>query len=330
MAKITVYNVQESEEHYYTELNHYDFELQLINEPLTKETAGFAQDSVGVLIDGTTQADADLLAVLKNMGVKYFFTRFAGYNNIDVDAANARGIMVAYVPSYSPFAVAELAMTLGLDLTRHIFAASSMTQSGDFRITPEYFSKEIDQLTVGIIGVGHIGSAEAKLYHDLGARVLGYQRHKNENSNVTFVTLEELLMQSDIVSLHVPYEPGVNDLMIGATELGRMKSNAVLVNTARGELVDTVAVNGALADQAIAGFGTDVLPAETGVSGKHFDRLEQVADKNLLELMKNYPNVIVTPHVGFNTEPAMKDMIKTSFANFHEALTTGKTINQLK
>ncbi|USS85848.1 lactate dehydrogenase [Fructilactobacillus cliffordii] len=330
MDKITVYNVREFEKPMYEDLNHGRFELNLLTEPLSEANVDTADGSIGVLIDGTTTADAELLAALKNMGIKYCFTRFVGYNNIDLDAANARDIMVARVPSYSPYSVAELALTMGLDLARHVMAATDNTNQGNFFLQPDYFANEIDHLTVGIIGVGHMGAAEAQLWHNLGANVLGFQRHPNDNPDVDFVSLNELLMQSDIVSLHVPYFPGENDLMIGAIEIGNMKSNAVLVNTARGELVDTAAVADALEDGNLAGYAADVIPDENAIDGKQFDSLDDIPDQELLSLMKHYPNVIITPHMGYDTQPATKDMIKVSFQNFQDAIETGETENQIK
>ncbi|USS84735.1 lactate dehydrogenase [Fructilactobacillus myrtifloralis] len=330
MAKITVYNVRDFEKPLYQELNHDRFELKLMEEPLTADNVETANGSVGVLIDGTTNADAELLAALKGLGIKYCFTRFVGYNNIDLDAASARDIMVARVPSYSPYSVAELALTLGLDLVRHVTEATDNTNQGDFLLHQGYFANEIDHLTVGIIGVGHMGAAEAKLWHNLGAEVLGYQRTPNDNPDVDFVSLNELLMQSDIVSIHVPYFPGENDLMIGAIEIGNMKNQAVLVNTARGELIDTAAVADALADGNLAGYAADVIPDENAIDGKQFDSLDDIPDPELLSLMKHYPNVIITPHMGYDTEPATKDMIKVSLQNFQDAIDTGETENQIK
>ncbi|USS88028.1 lactate dehydrogenase [Fructilactobacillus hinvesii] len=330
MAKITVYNVREFEKPMYEDLNHGRFDLNLLTEPLTEANVDTAEGSIGVLIDGTTIANADLLAALKGLDVKYCFTRFVGYNNIDLDAASARDIMVARVPSYSPYSVAELALTMGLDLIRHVPEAADNTNQGNFILQQDYFANEIDHLTVGIIGVGHMGAAEAELWHNLGAHVVGYQRHPDDNPNVDFVSLNELLMQSDVVSLHVPYFPGENDLMIGAIEIGNMKNSAVLVNTARGELVDTDAVSDALVDGNLAGYAADVIPNEMAIDGKQFDSLDDIPNPELLSLMKHYPNVIITPHMGYDTQPATQDMIRVSFQNFQDAIEKGETENQIK
>ncbi|WP_395319465.1 NAD(P)-dependent oxidoreductase [Fructilactobacillus frigidiflavus] len=330
MTKITAYSVKDFEKPLYQKLNQDHFELQLITEPLSVANVTTATGSVGVLIDGATDANSALMAALKDAGVKYCFTRFVGYDNIDLPAAAAAGIMVARVPSYSAYSVGELAMTMGLDLMRHVANATVNTHGGDFRILPSYFAPEINQLTVGIIGVGHMGSAEAHLYHALGAKVLGYQRHPNDNPDVKFVDETTLLKESDIVSIHVPYFPGVNDLMIGATEIEHMKPTAILVNTARGPLVDVAAVTEALDYGNLGGYAADVITHSSEINGKQFDSLDDLGDQALLELMKHYPNVLITPHMGYFTEPATEDMIRISFANFHEAITTGQTKNQVK
>lgn len=119
-------------------------------------------------------------------------------------------------------------------------------------------------------------------------------------------------------------------MMIGATEIGRMKPGAILVNTARGPLVDTAAVTAALDDGSLGGYATDVIAHGRNISGKQFDSLDDLGDQDLLDLMKHYPNVLVTPHMGYFTEPATEDMIRISFDNFHYAITTGATKNQVK
>ncbi|CAM2859148.1 NAD(P)-dependent oxidoreductase [Fructilactobacillus fructivorans] len=329
MAKITAYDVRPFEKEYFVDLNSYDFDLNLVEKPLSIDTVDEAMGTNAILIDGSCTADKKVLDKVKDLGIKYLFTRFVGYNNIDLDAAKADGIMVANVPSYSPYSVAELALTMGMDLFRHVAQATVNTNNADFRVLPTYYSNEIHDATVGIIGVGHMGSAEAKLYHNLGAKVLGYQRHPNDNPDVTFVSEDELLEKSDIVSLHVPYVPGENDEMIGGPELAKMKRNAILVNTARGELVDTNAITIALSGSNIGGYAADVIIDENQIDGNEFNSLDDLPNKDVLELMKRYPNVIITPHIGYLTKPATIDMIKVSYDNFHEAMTTGKTKNQI-
>lgn len=325
--KITIYNVKDVEKEYFVELNKYDFNLNLVKEPLSASNVKEAIDSNGVLVDGSSNIDQQIVDKLTNFNVKYLFTRFVGYNNIDVKTAKDYGMKIANVRIYSPYSVAELSLSLGLDLFRHTSQASTSTQSGNFKLLPNFFANEIHNATVGIIGVGHMGATEAHLYKALGASVLGYQRHPNDNPDVTFVSKEELLQKADIVSIHVPYIPGENENMISDDEIKLMKDDSILINTARGPLVDANAVSNALKNNSLGGYGTDVIVDEDQINGKSFNSLNDLPDKDLISLMKNYPNVIVTPHMGYFTKPATKDMIKTSYDNFHDIITTGTTKN---
>ncbi|MCF6515348.1 lactate dehydrogenase [Lactobacillus sp. S2-2] len=326
-TKITVYNVKDVEKQYFIDLNKYDFDLNLVKEPLSINNVKEAKESIGVLVDGSSNVDKQIVEQLADFNVKYLFTRFVGYNNIDIKTAKEHGIEIANVRTYSPYSVAELALSLGLDLFRHTSQATFATHNGNFKLMPNFFSNEIHDATVGIIGVGHMGAAEAHLYKALGASVLGYQRHPNDNPDVKFVSQEELLKQSDIISLHVPYIPGENENMISNDEINLMKNNAILINTARGPLVNTNAVSDALKNNSLGGYGTDVIVDEDQINGNEFNSLDDLPDKDLISLMKNYPNVIVTPHMGYFTKPATKDMIKTSYDNFQDIITTGTTKN---
>ncbi|CAM2859249.1 NAD(P)-dependent oxidoreductase [Fructilactobacillus fructivorans] len=327
MFKITIYHADAMQKQYFEDYNQTSFELKFVKERLTMANVIQAQGSNGVLIDGMCNADAKIVDHLADYGVEYLFTRAVGINNIDVKEATAKGIKVANVPDYSPHSVAGLAFTLGMTLFRHVAQATANTHDADFRILPLYFSREIHDSTVGIIGAGRIGTAEAEMYDAVGANVLAYQRHPNpDNQAVKFVEMDELLAKSDIVSIHVPLTSGTEKL-IGKPELDQMKNDAILVNTARGGVVDSNAVADAIENFQIGGYGTDVLLDEGEVIGKEFNSLDDVPSAEDKKLMKNYPNVIVTPHMGAFTEEANKDMVRISFENFKQVLATGKPLH---
>ncbi|USS84734.1 lactate dehydrogenase [Fructilactobacillus myrtifloralis] len=324
MFKITVYNVREVETPLFEKLNKDDYDLTLVAERLTLDNVDRAECANAVLITAFDDCDAEVVEQLANAGVKYIYTRVVGVNNINVKAARNLGIQVANVPNYSPRAVAELSLTLGLTLFRNVSKASVNTHDGDFRLLPTYYANEIHSATVGIIGAGKIGMAEAKLYRGLGAKVVAYKRNPEpDNDVVSFVDLDTLLRTSDIVSLHIPYIPGQTGKLIGDPEIAKMKDQAILVNTARGQVVDNQAVADAVRNSHLGGYGTDVILDEDAIIGKQFDSLDDLPNPLNLELMKNYPNVLVTPHMGFFTEPAVEDMIRISFENFANTLTKG-------
>ncbi|USS90331.1 NAD(P)-dependent oxidoreductase [Fructilactobacillus carniphilus] len=327
MFKITVYNVREVETPLFEKLNKDDYDLTLVAERMTLDNVDRAEGADAVLITAFDDCDAEVIEKLAGHGVKYIYTRVVGINNIDVKAARNLGIQVANVPNYSPRAVAELSLSLGLTLFRNVSRAAANTHAGDFRLLPTYYANEIHSATVGIIGAGKIGMTEAKLYRALGAQVLAYKRHPEpDNDVVQFTDLDTLLKKSDIVSLHIPYIPGQTGNLIGDEELAKMKDSAILVNTARGQVVDTQAVADAVRSNRIGGYGTDVILDEDAIIGKQFDSLDDLPNPLNVELMKNYPNVLVTPHMGFFTEPAVEDMIRISFENFANTLANGEPL----
>lgn len=330
MFKIVAYGVRENEVEYFKKLNKYHYDLQLEPELLTHENITTAKGADAVLLRANCKADATNLAQLNKWGIKYVFTRTVGYNHIDLKAAKQYNIKVARVPAYSPYAVAELAMTLGMMLFRHTALATSLTNKGDFSVATDTFSGEIHSSTVGIIGTGRIGATEAQLYRGMGSKVLGYDPYPSEFAKqyVEFVSQDELLANSDIVSIHVPYFPGQNDNLINSEFLQKMKNSAVLVNTARSQLADYSAIIAAIKNNQISGFASDVLPDEAEVLGHNYNgHITNELTKQLTEL---YPKVLLTPHIGSYTSPALTDMIKVSYDNFHQAITTGHTDNDVK
>ncbi|MDO1604735.1 NAD(P)-dependent oxidoreductase [Lactobacillus sp. YT155] len=329
MFKITAYGVRPNEVSFFNDLNKYDYELNLVEELLTHDNIETAKGSDAVLLRANCVGDATNLTKLNEWGIKYVFTRTVGFNHIDLKKAAEFDMKVARVPAYSPYAVAELAMTLGMMQLRHTTQATNNTHNGKFVVEAGLFSKEVHSSTVGIVGTGKIGATEASLYKGMGAKVLGYDPYPSDYAAqfVEFVSLEELLTQSDLVSLHVPYFPGQNDQMVDEKFLAQMKADAVLVNTARGELVDHQAVLNALKANKLGSFATDVFPNEELFLGKTFDG--ELPDKVVNELNDFYPRVIMTAHVGSFTEPALEDMISVSYDNFHQVLETGHTDNDV-
>lgn len=329
MFKIICYGVRPNEVEIFEKLNRYDYALTLEEALLTHDNIETAKGHDAVLLRGNCVADRENLAKMKEYGIRYVFTRTVGFNHIDLEAAKEFGQPVARVPGYSPNSVAELAMTLGMTLLRNVQYTADRTHHGDFRVTPRMFSREIRNCTVGIVGVGKIGLVEAKLYRGLGAHVLGYDPYPSDAARevLEFTDLDTLARRSDIVSIHVPYFKGENDNFVNAEFVAKMKDDAILVNTARGELVDLTAVADALEEDRLYGFATDVIPNERDTFFRHFDAVDAIPDPAVVRLVKCYPRALLTPHVGSNTDEAVKNMVETSFENFNEILTTGTCAN---
>jgi D-3-phosphoglycerate dehydrogenase len=243
-----------------------------------------------VIISGAEPITARVLAASDRL--RMVMKHGVGVDNIDLNAATSRGVVVANAPGTNTEAVADL--TLGLILTslRGICAANESTHSGGWE---RYVGHQLSGLTVGIIGTGRVGAAVARRVHAFGGSLLGYDVIENEelarNFGLHYVPLAELLESSDIVTLHAPLTPPT-ERMIGERELSKMKRSAILINTARGELVDEAALTRHLKAGRIAGAAVDVFSTEPP------------QDSPLLDV----ENVIATPHIGAYTYEAMETM----------------------
>lgn len=329
--KVTCYGVRPNEVEFFHKFNKYNYELNLVESLCNHENAQEAKGSDAVILRGNCKGDRQNLELFASYGIKYVFTRTVGFNHIDLEAARELGIRVARVPGYSPNAIAELALTLAMSLLRHVSHTVNKTSKGDTRVDATMFSKEIRNCNVGIVGTGKIGLTEAKLFKGLGAKVYGYDVFQSDAAKevVEFVELDELLNVCDIISIHVPYFPGQNDAMINAEFISKMKDKAILINTARGELQDNKAILDAVKSGKLEGYGTDVLPNETNYFFKDFGSVANIEDEVVRELFELYPKVLITPHIGSNTDEALSNMIEISFDNLNEILTLGTLANAI-
>jgi len=331
VLKVVCYGVRKNEVEFFQRLNKYNYKLYLIEDLLNHENVDTAKGMDAVVLRGNCLADEQNINKMKEYGVKYLFTRTVGYNHIDLQAAADCDMHVARVPSYSPNAIAELSLTLAMSLLRHTAYTTNRTANKDFTVDGVMFSKEIRNCKVGILGTGKIGLTEAKLFKGLGAEVLGYDLFPSDEAkkHVTFMELDDLLKESDIVSIHVPYFPGKNDKMINADFIAKMKDGAILINTARGELQDNEAILEALQSHKLEGFATDVFANEASIFFQKFDGKKKNLDPTVKALVDLYPRVLVTPHVGSNTDEALSNMIETSFENLNDMITLGTTHNAI-
>ena len=233
--------------------------------------------------------------------LKMIAVAFMGIDHVGLDAARERGITVCNCAGYSDVSVAELTVGLAIDVLRHVVPADAVTRAGD--TSAGLMGREISGKTVGIVGTGHIGRATAKLFGAFGARVLGYARHESaaaQAAGIEFVGLDELLAESDIVSLHLPLTPETRGFF-DAEKIARMKDGAVLVNCARGPIVDNDALAAALNSGKLAGAGIDV-----------FDMEPPLPEGYALASAKN---CVLTPHVAYLTEEAMERRAVIEFDN---------------
>lgn len=328
--KLLCYGVRDVERPFFEELNKkFGYDLVLTKEMLNDESVHLAEGCEAVMLRGNCPGNRKNLEIYKHYGVKYVLTRTVGYNHVDLDAAKELGLKVAYVPFYSPNAIAELAVAHALSLARHTTHMTNKTHQGDYRVDSFSFSKEIRKSTVGIIGLGKIGFTAATLFKGLGANVIGYDVVEKDylGDTCTQVDLDTLLKEADIISVHMPYFKGSNDQFINKALLDKVKQGAILVNTSRGELQDIEAILDAVENGTLQGFATDVLDNETKYFNK--DMGDQPVDDMIARAQGLYPRVLITPHVGSYTDEAVSNMVEYSYDNLKEFIETGKSKNQL-
>jgi D-lactate dehydrogenase len=291
------------------------YELHFQESHLNSETAVLARAYEVVCPFVNDRVDAATLEHLHAGGTRMIALRSAGFNHVDLATAERLGIAVARVPAYSPHAVAEHAVGLVLALNRRLPRAVARTREGDFSLHG-LLGFDLHGKTVGVIGTGMIGRVFGRIMSGFGMRVLAYDPGTPADDllalGARYVTLDTLLAESDIVSLHCPLLPATYHL-IDAAALARMKRGAMLINTGRGGLVESNALVGALKDGQLGHLGLDVYEEE----GRLFfeDHSNLPLQDDVLARLLMFPNVIVTAHQAFFTREAMNEIAQTTLAN---------------
>ncbi len=259
------------------------------------------------------------IAALKNAGVKYISTRSIGCNHIDINAARRMGITVGNV-AYSPDGVADYTLMLMLMAIRNAKSIVRSVEKYDFRLDSTR-GKELRDMTVGVLGTGGIGKAVINRLGGFGCHVLAYDR--SQKIAADYVSLDALLHNSDIVTLHLPLGADTHHI-IGREQIKKMKQGAFIVNTGRGALIDTDTLIKALENGKLGGAALDVLEGEEGLF--YFDCTDKPMDNQFLLKLQGMPNVIITPHTAYYTEGALYDtVLKTirNCLNFERSLNHG-------
>jgi D-specific alpha-keto acid dehydrogenase len=313
---ITVYGCERDEaEAFRTLAPRFGVIPSLIGAAVSEAGALSARGNRCISVNHKSEVSEPVLFALKDAGVRYLSTRSVGCDHIDLDAAKRAGVTVGNV-AYSPDSVADYAVMLMLMAARGAKALVRSAEKHDFRLGGVR-GKALRDMTVGVLGVGRIGGAVAERLRGFGCRVLAYNRGSNNKSEpasfpLCYVPLDELLRESDIVTLHAPLNADTRHI-IGREQLERMKHGAFLVNTGRGALVDTAALIEALEDGKLGGAALDVLEGEEGIF--YFDRTGQTIDNKFLLKLQQMPNVIITPHTAYYTEQALRDIALKTIGN---------------
>lgn len=299
-----------------------DITLRFIEARLTLETAPLANDFDAVCVFVNDDMSAEVIKVLASHGVRFAALRSAGFNHVDLRAAADAGIRVARVPAYSPFAVAEHALTLILTLNRHVHRAYQRVRDGNFSLDG-LMGFDLHGKTMGIIGTGTIGAVFTRIVTGLGMRLLASDPYPNPDVvelGAQYVDLDELLGASDVVALFLPLTSETYHL-IDAAAIARMKPGVMLVNTSRGALVDTKAVIDGLKSGHIGALGLDVYEEEGPLFFE--DRSTAVIADDVFSRLLTFPNVVITGHQAFFTTEAVDAIAETTVRNLR-AFATGE------
>lgn len=254
---------------------------------------------------------SDKIDLGKFPNLQLIATRSTGFDHIDLEESNKRGIAISNVPNYGKNTVAEFAFALILALSRKVFPSYEVVQNTGRFIQDGLTGFDLRGKTLGVIGTGNIGSRAVEIGQGFGMKIIGYDI--NQNLKINYKPLEHLLKKSDIITIHVPYNKHTHYL-INKENIKLIKKNSYIINTSRGGVIETQALIKALQEKRLAGAGLDVLENEP-----------EVKEKVLL----NMPNVIVTPHNAFNTKEAIRRILDTTIENIKSFVDENKVLNRV-
>ena len=320
--KIAFFGLKKEDEEFYKKVLS-DNELSFTNEDLSLPNATKYSDFDIVSVFISSKLDAKVLTILKNL--KFIATRSTGFDHIDLEFCRKKGIKVANIPSYGENTVAEHAMALLLTITRRIFESVERVKQSNF--SPQGLTGvDLKGKIVGVLGTGRIGRHFIKMALGFNTKVIAYDLKPNlefaKTTGFEYVSFDYLLKKSDIISLHVPYRKETHHL-INRVALKNVKKGVIIINTARGGLIETDALFDALQDRSVGGAGLDVLEEEAFLQEEiellYKDNSGESDFKIALEnhMMALLPNVVITPHNAFNSVEALQRIADATVENIN-------------
>ena len=295
----------------------YNYDIRYYKGHLNPNNVVLTQDTDVVCIFVNDTADAAVIDAMVDNGVKLLALRCAGFNNVDLKAAKGK-LPVVRVPAYSPYAVAEYSLALMLSLNRKIHRAYWRTRDGNFSLNG-LMGFDMHGKTIGIIGTGKIARILIRLLKGFGMRILAYDLYPDMKfageEGISYVSLDELYRESDIISLHCPLTDQTK-YMIDKDSIDKMKEGVMIINTGRGQLINTNDLIEGLKEKKIAAAGLDVYEEE----GEYFyeDKSDKIIDDDVLARLLSFNNVIVTSHQAFFTKEALHNIAETTLQNIED------------
>ena len=295
----------------------YNYDIRYYKGHLNPNNVVLTQDTDAVCIFVNDTADAAVIDAMVDNGVKLLALRCAGFNNVDLKAAKGK-LPVVRVPAYSPYAVAEYSLALMLSLNRKIHRAYWRTRDGNFSLNG-LMGFDMHGKTIGVIGTGKIAKILIRLLKGFGMRILAYDLYPDMKfageEGISYVSLDELYRESDIISLHCPLTDQTK-YMIDKDSIDKMKEGVMIINTGRGLLINTNDLIEGLKEKKIAAAGLDVYEEE----GEYFyeDKSDKIIDDDVLARLLSFNNVIVTSHQAFFTKEALHNIAETTLQNIED------------
>lgn len=312
--KILFYGTKNYDEQFFQKLlpSFPGIQIKFIEANIHEETAPLAKGYDAICAFVNSDLGTNVIEELHKCGIKLILMRCAGYNNVDLDTAHKYGMHILRVPGYSPEAVAEHAMALVLTSNRHTHKAYIKCRENNFALNG-LMGVNLYQKTAGIIGTGKIGQAMARICRGFGMDVLAYDRYPNNSLDfVKYVSLDELLSSSDLISLHCPLTEETKHI-INEDSIAKMKDGVMLVNTSRGALIKTESLINGIREHKFFSVGLDVYEEETDFV--YEDMSERILPSSTIQRLLSFPNVTMTSHQGFFTEEALTNIAETTLKN---------------
>lgn len=289
-------------------------DLQFTSVTLSPETAALAHGYEMVSLFANDNANREALISLHRQGTRFLSLRCAGFNHVQLDTARELGLQVARVPEYSPYSVAEHTVGLLLTLNRKLHRAWARVREQNFSLNG-LLGFDLHGKTIGIIGLGKIGLAFARIMLGFGCRVLVYDPQVNNEATsmgIHYVSLDQLLRESKVISLHCPLTPETQ-YIINQESLAKTQRGVFILNTGRGALIDSKALIQYIKSGHIGAVGLDVYEQESGIF--FADRSGDILTDDLLARLMSFPNVFITGHQGFFTQEALENIANTAISN---------------
>ena len=332
--KVLVFDYRESEKNFFKNNKFQNFDITFYRESLNEETVKKIPEEelknttvVSVFI--TSEVTENVINSFKNLRI--ISTRSTGIDHINIRAAEAKNISIVNVEGYGSYSVAQFTIGLMIDLVRGIIPASRYV-SDRKNLCTDFLGRDISKLTMGVVGTGAIGAAVCRLAMAFGMKILAYDLIERQElvktSKVEYVDLEKLIKESDVISLHMPYT-GENFHMFSTEQFDMMKNSAYIINTSRGEILDTVALYNALKNKKIKGAALDVVMCEEvsfrcdKLSKKLNTDFTCLQEAKAVKELAKMQNVIITPHIAYETQDAIDYLLESSFKGILDCVKGG-------